>query len=178
MPGVTLDEVVEIADHNPHHAGRFRGERDRLRLPLGTASLQFEHIGSTAVPGMRGQPIVDIMLGAPPAAWAGLDDLRARLVALGYEDLGDAGVPGRIYFRRRALRSLNLALVELEGPLWRENLLLRDYLRAHPEEAARYADAKRAAVAGGATTLLAYSAAKAPLLASLADKARAWRAAS
>lgn len=178
MPGVTLDEAVEIADHDPHHAGRFRGERDRLRLGLATATLKFEHIGSTAVPGMRGKPIVDMMLGAPPAAWAGLDDLRLRLVALGYEDLGEAGVPGRIYFRRRALRAFNLALVELEGVLWRENVLLRDYLRAHPEDAAGYAEAKRAAVAGGATTLLAYSAAKAPTLATLADMARAWRAAS
>jgi GrpB-like predicted nucleotidyltransferase (UPF0157 family) len=178
MPGVTLDESVEIADHDPHHAGRFRGERDRLRLGLATASLRFEHIGSTAIPGMHGKPIVDMMLGAPPTAWAGLDDLRTRLVALGYEDLGEAGVPGRIYFRRRALRAFNLALVELEGPLWRENILLRDYLRAHPEDAAGYAEAKRAAVAGGATTLLAYSAAKAPTLATLADKARAWRAAS
>jgi GrpB-like predicted nucleotidyltransferase (UPF0157 family) len=178
MPGVTLDEAVEIADHDPHHAGRFRGERDRLRLGLATASLRFEHIGSTAVPGLSGKPIVDILLGAPPAAWAGLDDLRARLVTLGYDDLGEAGVPGRIFFRRRALRALNLALVELEGPLWRENLLLRDYLRAHPEEAAHYAEAKRAAVAGGATTLPAYSAAQAPVLATLADQARAWRAAS
>src|SRR5450755_4061322 len=155
MPAVSPDEPVEFSDYDPHRAGRFRGERDRLRLGLATAALRFEHIGSTAVPGLGGKPIFDLMLGAPPAAWAALDELRARVVALGYEDLGDAGVPGRIYFRRRALRAFNLALVELDGRLWRENTALRDYLRAHPEEAAAYAEAKRAAIAGGATTLLA-----------------------
>jgi len=69
-------------------------------------------------------------------------------------------------------------LVELDGRLWRENTALRDYLRAHPEEAAAYAEAKRAAIAGGATTLLAYSAAKAPTLAALTERARAWGAAA
>ena len=97
-------------------------------------------------------------------------------MALGYEDLGDAGVPGGISFRKRtALRAFNLTLVEEDGPLWRDNLALRDYLRAHPEEAATYAAAKRAAIAGGATTLLAYAAAKANVLATLMDKARVRR---
>ena len=177
MPAVNLDEPVEITDPDPHLAGRFRGERERLRLGLATATLKFEHIGSTAVRDLAGKPIVDLMLGAPPAAWEALPDLRARIVALGYEDLGDAGVPGSIYFRRRTLRAFNLTLAAYGGPLWRENLRLRDYLRAHPAAAAGYAAAKRAAVAGGATRLLAYSTAKAPALTALIEKARAWRAA-
>ena len=62
--------------------------------------------------------------------------------------------------------------------MWRDNLALRDYLRAHSEEATGYAAAKRAAIASGATTGLAYSAAKANVLATLVEKARAGRAAS
>jgi GrpB-like predicted nucleotidyltransferase (UPF0157 family) len=178
MRAVNPDEPVEIADYDPRRARGYRGERDRVRLGLATASLKFEHIGSTAVFGLAGKPIVDLMLGAPPAAWAALDELRPRVVALGYEDLGEAGVPGRISFRRRtALRAFNLALVEEGGALWRDNLALRDYLCAHPADAAAYAEAKRAAIAGGATMLLAYSTAKANVLAALTEKARAWRAA-
>jgi GrpB-like predicted nucleotidyltransferase (UPF0157 family) len=174
---VSSNETVEIVAQGPDRAGRFRGERDRLRIGLATASLEFEHIGSTAVPGLGGRPIVDLMLGAPPAAWAALPELRARVVALGYEDLGDAGVPRRICFRRRALRAFDLTLVELDGPLWRENLALRDYLRAHPADAALFAESKRDALAAGDQTLPAYSAATALVLAALAEKARAWRAA-
>jgi|ERR1022692_4444423 GrpB-like predicted nucleotidyltransferase (UPF0157 family) len=177
MPAVSPDEPVEFADHDPHRAGRFRGERDRLRLGLATATLRFEHIGSTAVPKLGGRPIVDLMLGAPLAAWAALPELRARVVALGYQDLGEADVPGQIRFSQRALRGFDLALVEHEGAVWRDHLALRDYLRVHPEDAAVYAEAKRAAIAGGATTLLAYAAAKTPALAALTEKARAWRAA-
>jgi GrpB-like predicted nucleotidyltransferase (UPF0157 family) len=168
-----IDEPVEITDYNPHYEGRFRAERDRLRIGLATASLKFEHIGSTAVPGLAGKPVVDLMLGAPPASWAALEELRARVVALGYEDLGEAGVPGRIYFRRRTkLRAFNLALVEHDGAHWRDNLALRDYLRKNPEAAAKYAEAKRAAVASGAKTLLAYSEAKKAPLTEILKKAR------
>lgn len=176
MPAVSPDEALEFADHDPHRAGRFRGERDRLRLGLATATLRFEHIGSTAVPGLGGRPIVDLMLGAPPAAWAALPELRARVVALGYQDLGEADLSGQILFRQRALRAFDLTLVELDGARWRDHIALRDYLRAHPEDLAAYAEAKRAAIAGGATTPLAYSAAKAPTFAALTEKARAWRA--
>lgn len=168
-----IDEPVEIVEYNPIYEGRYRAERDRLRLGLATATLKFEHIGSTAVPGLAGKPVVDLMLGASPAVWAGLEELRARIVALGYEDLGEAGVPGRIYFRRRTkLRAFNVALVEEGGALWRENVALRDYLRAHPEAAAKYAEAKRAAVARGARTLLAYSEAKKSVLEKLVNEAR------
>ena len=170
---MSLDEPVEIVDYKPIYEGRYRAERDRLRLGLATATLKFEHIGSTAVPGLAGKPVVDLMLGAPPAAWADLEALRARIVGLGYEDLGEAGVPGRIYFRRRTkLRAFNVALVEHDGAHWRENVALRDYLREHPEAAAKYAEAKRAAVAGGARTLLAYSEAKRGVFGELLGDAR------
>jgi GrpB-like predicted nucleotidyltransferase (UPF0157 family) len=168
-----VDEPVEITEYDPHYEGRYRAERDRVRLGLATASLKFEHIGSTAVSGVAGRPIVDLMLGASPIVWAALEELRPRVVALGYEDLGEAGIPGRICFRKRtALRAFDLALVEEGGLLWRDNLALRDYLRAHPEEAAAYATAKREAIAGGATTLLAYSEAKKGILERLVREAR------
>jgi GrpB-like predicted nucleotidyltransferase (UPF0157 family) len=168
-----VDEPLEITDSNPRYEGRYRAERDRVRLGLATASLKFEHIGSTAVPGLAGRPIVDLMLGASPVVWAAIEELRPRVVALGYEDLDEAGVPGRISFRKRtALRAFNLALVEEGGVIWRDNLALRDYLRAHPEEAAAYAAAKRAAIAGGATTLLAYSEAKKGVLERIVGEAR------
>jgi GrpB-like predicted nucleotidyltransferase (UPF0157 family) len=170
---VSPDEPVEITDHDPHYEGRYRAERDRLRIGLATASLKFEHIGSTAVPGLAGRPVVDLMLGAPPASWAALEELRARVVALGYEDLGEAGAPGRICFRRRTkLRAFDLVLVEEGGAQWRDNLALRNYLRAHPEEAAKYGEAKRAAVAAGASTLRAYSEATTAQLKTLTGRAR------
>jgi GrpB-like predicted nucleotidyltransferase (UPF0157 family) len=141
---VSSDQPLEIVDYDPRRARSYRGERDRVRIALATASLRFEHIGSTAVPGLAGTPVVDLMLGAAPAIWETREELRPRIVALGYEDLGDGGLPGRLYFRRRTpLRAYSLSLVPFEGDLWKANLAFRDYLRAHPDEAEGYAKAKR-----------------------------------
>jgi GrpB-like predicted nucleotidyltransferase (UPF0157 family) len=125
-----------------------------------------EHIGSTAVEGLEGKPIIDLLVGVRTL------DPDARF--LDYEPCGEAGVPGRLYFRRRGLRPFNAHVVLHGGELWRDNVLLRDFLRAHPEEAQRYAQRKRDAIAAGATTLLRYSDEKGPLVAELVERARAW----
>ena len=80
-----------------------------------------------------------------------------------YESCGEAGVPGRLYLRRRGPACFDLHVVEHAGPRWREGLGLRDYLRATPGEAGRYQQAKERALAGSAT-LLGYSQAKARIL--------------
>jgi dephospho-CoA kinase len=65
-------------------------------------------------------------------------------------------------------------VVEHGSPLWQDALLLRDYLRAHPQESERYAEEKRKAIASGATTLLRYSDEKAGVVRELLDRARRW----
>ena len=114
-----------------------------------------EHIGSTSVPGLLAKPIVDIMIGVPSIQ--DVAQLRAALTSADYEDLGEAGIPGRLYFRRRAGKSFNIALVEVDGSIWTANLALREYLRHNTEAAQAYTKVKRAAVDGGATRLLGYS---------------------
>ena len=58
-----------------------------------------EHVGSTAVPGLAAKPIIDLM-----AATDDLDRVVGRdgdLRLLGYE-FRDAGMPGRLFYRRGA----------------------------------------------------------------------------
>ncbi len=114
---------------------------------------------------MHAKPIVDIMLGldsfpAPPA-------VSDRLCSLGYEALGEAGVPGRLYFGKRRPTAFNVQAVSFDSPLWKNNLLVRDFLATHPAEARRYADEKQRAFQAGHRRLLAYSTAKASTMAVL-----------
>jgi GrpB-like predicted nucleotidyltransferase (UPF0157 family) len=92
-----------------------------------------------------------------------------------YEAWGEVGVPGRLYFRRRQNgQAFNAQVVVQGGPLWTDALLLRDFLAAHPEEAAAYGQRKREVLSSGATTLLRYAARKAPAVAELLERARRW----
>jgi GrpB-like predicted nucleotidyltransferase (UPF0157 family) len=167
---VSIDEPITIEAYNPAWAAQFAGESGVLCLALSVEPSRVEHIGSTAVVGMQAKPIVDIMLGLdsfPP-----LPALSLQLCSLGYEAFGEAGVPGRHYFRKHGPTAFNVQATLFRSPLWRDNLLLRDFLIAHPAEARRYADQKLRAVDAGHSTLLAYSAAKASTIAGLLVAAR------
>jgi GrpB-like predicted nucleotidyltransferase (UPF0157 family) len=162
---VNIDEPITIAPYSPAWVTQFASERAVLCHALSIEPSRVEHIGSTFVVGMHAKPIVDIMLGLdgfpPPPA------LADRFHSLGYEALGEAGIPGRIYFRKRLPTAFNVQAVSFGSPIWKNNLLLRDFLTTHSAEARRYADEKQRAFQAGHRTLLAYSAAKASILAEL-----------
>jgi GrpB-like predicted nucleotidyltransferase (UPF0157 family) len=169
---VTLDEATEIVDYDPRWPDRYRWDAAEVERVLGEGVGAIEHFGSTAVPGMSAKPIVDVLVGL--AHWPMQPGDREALQALGYEYLGESGVAGREYFRRRGALDTNLAVVEWRGRLWTDNLLLRDYLRAHRAVAAAYSQSKRAAWSSGARSLLAYSAAKAATMEEMLESAREW----
>jgi len=164
-----LDERVALADYDARWPAAFDAERRRICAALDLAPDCVEHIGSTAVPGLVAKPIVDLMLGVP--TYPPVDSTVSRLVILGYQDMREAGVPRRRYLRLREASSFNLHIVARDGEHWTNNLRLRDYLRADAAARERYAAAKHAAL-GKADHLLAYSAAKGPVVRELlADSA-------
>lgn len=163
-----LDEPIHLCVYDQQWPTLFASEARRIAAGL-PADVAIEHIGSTSVPGLLAKPIIDLMLGGE--AHHSPVSMRSALVALGYEDLGEAGVPGRIYFRRRAKTAFNIALVVRGGSIWTANLALRDYLRANPNAAREYADTKRAAFESGVRSLLAYSDYKSAVVARLMSQA-------
>jgi ribonuclease-3 len=159
-----IDEPIAVVAPDPQWPQLAAEEIARLRGALGDIAV--EHIGSTAVAGVEGKPIIDLL--------AGVRELSPALRIPDYEACGEAGVPGRLYFRKRGPAAFNLHLVLRDGELWRDALAFRDYLRAHPDEARRYVERKREAVAAGASTLLRYSSEKAPMLLEILERARRW----
>jgi len=171
MPIPQVDEPVEIRAYDARWAEVFRNEAMRLHAQLGSIAVGIEHIGSTAVPGLRGKPVVDIMIGVRAR------DLRietVRPMLSDYDCFGEAGVPGRVYFGKRTPEGINVHIVEHSGTHWHDNLLLRDYLRAHPDEADRYGMAKEEIVGRGICTLVAYSEAKRGVIKELLSRAHSW----
>jgi GrpB-like predicted nucleotidyltransferase (UPF0157 family) len=58
---------VQISDYDPTWPQRFNEQRDRLTISLRPWLLrQVEHVGSTAVPGLRAKPIIDIAAPVKP----------------------------------------------------------------------------------------------------------------
>lgn len=132
-----------------------------------------EHIGSTAVPGLAAKPVIDLM-----AAVRELDEVGPHLEALADNGFRphDNGMTDRLLFVRAdsGVRTHILHVVTLESWPTRNQRILRDYLRHHPEDAARYANRKREIVAAG-TAPGEYAKAKTALVQELTDRARTER---
>lgn len=138
------DDPVRIVPYDPRWPRLFEEERARIESAIGEWMVEVEHIGSTAVPGLAAKPVIDIMVGVRGFE----EDAPACVEALegiGYECRREAGVPGRIFFRKFAedVRTYHLHLVPAGGSFWREHLLFRDYLRSHPGAAREYERLKR-----------------------------------
>ncbi len=163
-----INEPITLEPHDPKWIKAYNTESRRLSNILSAVKHDIEHFGSTAVPGLLAKPIIDILIGIdfiPPTqtiTWA--------LVQCGYDYFGEAGVPGRYYYRRRGDKNFNLAVVQRKGELWRNNLFIRDYLTQHKDVAAEYAKLKQQIVQSGVTNLVEYSKRKADFLDSILKK--------
>jgi GrpB-like predicted nucleotidyltransferase (UPF0157 family) len=132
--------IVRVVEYDDRWPALFTAEERRLHDVCGPLALRLEHVGGTSIPGMCSKPVLDIAAGRPrdtsiQACIAALEQAR-------YEYRGERGVPGREFFRRGQPRAYHLHLVEEGGPLWRDYLAFRDYLRAHAEAARHFADLK------------------------------------
>ncbi|MEW5928306.1 MAG: GrpB family protein [Gemmatimonadota bacterium] len=145
---------------------RFAAEAARVRAALGAHALAVEHVGSTAVPGLAGKPVLD--LGIAVASEAAADACLAPLVGLGYAYRGPYGDdPRRRYYVRDAdggARVAQVHLYVLPAAAWDEKLAFRDALRADPALAAAYAAEKRRVAVAVGWDKGAYSVAKGPFV--------------
>lgn len=175
MSLLELDEPIHLVEYDPQWPIFFTQEAQQLAKIFGPDLVGIEHFGSTAVPGLPAKPIIDILVG--------LQDLQLfyahapALAQLGYVNFGSAGVSERLYVRKRnGEYSVNLAVTTYGNTLWQDNLIIRDYLRAHPDTARLYAQTKADIIAQGHNKLLKYSDLKADFIKNLLEQARAWAA--
>ena len=138
-----MPQHVTVVDYDPSWPQRFWEERDRLCGALGEAALAIWHIGSTSVPGLAAKPVVDVLVAA--RSLEEVDAAEPRMRELGYECLGEFGIPGRRYFRKGGDERTHQVHVFDAGD--RENVIrhlaLCDYLRSHEDARDEYAALKR-----------------------------------
>ena len=160
-----------LADPDPGWAEE--GAREAAAVGRALDARAVEHVGSTAVPELAAKPVVDLLAGLDSLDLAP-EQIRA-MEALGYEALGEYGLPGRLFFRKGSeQRTHHVHAVELDGAHWRRHLAVRDYLRAHPDEADAYAAEKRR-VASDTSHRDEYALGKAAFVDALEQRALAWR---
>jgi GrpB-like predicted nucleotidyltransferase (UPF0157 family) len=166
-----VQEVV-IEAYNSDWIREFENERKKLSQALSSKAIQIEHIGSTSISGMPSKPILDIAVSVN-----NLDDADMfieSLSTLGYEYVPKMEFPNRRFFRKgeRKKGTHHLHVYEQSSDEWRNNLLFRNFLRSHPEQAPAYAQLKKKRASLYAEDRTTYTQMKAPFIQSVIELAQ------
>jgi GrpB-like predicted nucleotidyltransferase (UPF0157 family) len=135
---------VEVVPHDPRWRDAFEAEAGRVAEALGENVSAVHHIGSTAIPGIYAKPVVDLLVEVGDVAE--VDGRSSVMESIGYEVMGEYGIPGRRYFRkddREGVRTHHVHAFEAGSAEVVRHLSFRDYLLAHPADAQRYGELKR-----------------------------------
>jgi GrpB-like predicted nucleotidyltransferase (UPF0157 family) len=167
-----LEAPVELVPYDETWPTLFEQEAAVLRRQIDKwLAGPIEHVGSTAVPGLTAKPVIDIM--------AAVESLGASRPAISV-----LGAINYCYFPYRAdsmhwlckpspsYRTHHLHLVPFGSRLWTERLAFRDYLRAHADASAEYAELKRRLATQHRFDREAYTDAKGPFVEHIVGLAR------
>lgn len=151
----------------------FEFEKQRIKKVLHSSDL-IEHVGSTAVPGLGGKGIIDIYIATGKNKMV---LLSKKLHNLGYEYNVDAGSEER-YFHSTNLpdpiekiRRYHVHVTFPKSQEWIRAMKLRDYLRIHPKDVQKYAEAKKLAAGKANENREIYIKMKSPVLEEIIKKA-------
>ena len=135
---------IQVVAHDPAWRDEFKAEASRITRALGDIVVRLHHIGRTAISGIFAKPIIDFLWEVDDIVE--LDDRSSFMEEIGYEAMGEFGIPGRRYFRKNnalGVRTHQVHAFEADSTEVERHLAFRDYMIAHPEEAQAYGDLKR-----------------------------------
>lgn len=169
---------VELHPHSPEWAALAARECRRLAAALGEERLAaVHHVGSTAIPGIRAKPIVDLL--AEVSSLAALDEAADLVRDLGYDWRGEHGIPGRRYCTlddaTTGRRLVHLHCYTAGSPHVERHLAFRDHLRARPGRAKEYEAEKLGCRELWPDDRRAYTAAKSAWIDAVVQEALAFR---
>lgn len=168
---------VEVVPHDPRWRDAFEREAKRVAAALSGNVVAVHHIGSTAIPHIYAKPVVDMLVEVKDIT--DVDGQSSAMQSLGYEVMGEYGIPGRRYFRKdnqAGFRTHHVHAFEAGSAQIERHLAFRDYMIAHPEDAREYSDLKRELAQEHPQSMDAYMDGKDGFIKEIDRKAARWRA--
>ena len=164
MLGLAEGRVV-LVEHDPDWAQAYSREERKVRNTLAGLVLDVQHCGSTAIPGIRAKPILDVVVGVERLA-LGLECV-GLLREIGYDYLGEEVVSDEHFFGKGVPRTHHLHLVERRGSRWHDKVCFRDRLLTDRVLAWRYEALKVILASRFPNDRASYTKAKAAFVASV-----------
>lgn len=165
------DRKIKIDEYSEDWPAVFEGEKKIIQNTIG--NVEIRHIGSTSVPGLSAKPVIDMM-----GKVESLEDVKnfiEPLEKIGYVYIPELElqIPDRKFFQKRVgdVPKYHLSFAEPASRYWKEHILFRDYLRAHPEAVKEYENLKKQLAGKFVSDFDAYNAGKTEFIKSILEKA-------
>lgn len=166
---------IKVTDYNENWVQLFLKEEKIIREIFKDEIVEIHHVGSTAVPGLKAKPVIDIMPIVKNIER--IDPFNAQMIEIGYEPLGELGMKGRRYFRKGGEnRTHQIHMFQWDNDFQIErHLAVRDYLRSHENDAIEYGKLKERLAGEFPKDIEGYSRGKDDYVKSLERRAIEWR---
>jgi GrpB-like predicted nucleotidyltransferase (UPF0157 family) len=123
---------IKVLPYNSKFPSRF--QKEKRRIFRATSANDIHHIGSTAVPGLGGKGIIDIMIGIKD--WKEAKGIVKKLKKIDFRHVHPKE-KGRLFLSKHhehTPNSTNIDIVRKGTKQYKELLFFRDYLRKHKKE--------------------------------------------
>jgi GrpB-like predicted nucleotidyltransferase (UPF0157 family) len=133
---------LKINPYNKEASERFNRQKNKILKAIG--NFEVHHIGSTAVPGLGGKGIVDILIGIDN--WGQATEIIERLKGIGFLHV-HLKEKGRIFLSKNtglSLTNIHIHIAIKQSNVYKEILFFRNYLRENKKEAKNYYNLKKA----------------------------------
>ena len=167
---------VEVVPHDSSWRETFDAEASAVARALGDTVQEVHHIGSTAIPGIYAKPVIDLLVEVK--SFADVDNHNEPMNRLGYEAMGEYGIPGRRYFRKDStagVRTHHVHVFKQGSAEGVRHLAFRDYMKAHPDEAQAYSELKQRLARAHPDDIESYMDGKDAFIKEVDRKAARWR---
>jgi GrpB-like predicted nucleotidyltransferase (UPF0157 family) len=154
----------------------FEVESKSVADALGGNVVAVHHIGSTAIPSIYAKPIIDLLIEVKDIIE--VDRQNLAMESLGYEVMGELGIPSRRFFRKdnqESVRTHHIHTFEIASAQVERHLAFRDYMLAHPEDAQKYSELKRELARKYPQNIDRYMDGKDVFIKEMDNKAAQWR---
>lgn len=168
---------VLVVPHNPEWMEEFARESLLVASALGNLMVEIHHIGSTAILNIHAKPVIDML--ASVMTIEAVDARRKEFECLGYEVMGEFGIPGRRYFRkdnRNGDRTHQIHIFQSGSPQIGRHLAFRDFMKAHPHFAHQYDALKQRLAAMYPNDIDSYAKGKDSFINEMDAQAATWEA--
>lgn len=144
----SVEDIIEFSNYNAAWPAMAAAEIAVLKensKDLADVILHIEHIGSTAIPGMKAKPIIDLYVGVRSIVDA--QPLISIIEKMGYQYWAENPNPNKMFFVKGmpplgAGRTHHIHVVHYDSDYFKARVAFRDFLIRYPNYAREYENLK------------------------------------